>query len=564
MAIRKLGILGRTYRHAQRYRQILGVLLKYGFSDLVHGLPIEQHVEIGLRKLRVKKLAELGELSRAERIRRLLEELGPTFVKLGQILSTRPDLLPVELLAELPKLQDHVPAFPFDEVRRIVEEELGRPLEERFARFVEEPLAAASIAQVHRATLLDGDEVVVKVQRPGVERTIEVDLEIMLHLAGLAERYLDGWALHQPTRVVEELGRALVGELDFRSEAANLDRFAWQMTGVRWVYVPRVYHRASTARVLTMEYVDGVKAKDLEAVAAAGLDRVKLAARCAEATMKQIFVDGFFHADPHPGNVFFLPRNVICFLDFGQVGRIDSGTRESFADLVQGIVQRDARRATLALLALTSARAEPDERALERDVGEFIDRHFYRPLEKLELGKLLQQLLEIAGRHQLRISPELFLMIKALSSVEGLCRRLDPDFRLTERAAPVLKRVQLEKLVPRRLLADLAGSGGDAARLLREIPSELRSILKQLRRGKTQIGFLVQGIEPLTAAYDRVSNRLAFAIVLGALIVGSSLIVLAGVPPLFHEIPIIGLAGYVVAAIMGFWLLVSILKHGRM
>ena len=564
MAIRKIGIIGRTYRHIQRYRQILTVLFKYGFGDLVDILKIEQYLEIGLQMVSKKRREKIEKLSRAERVRMALEELGPTFIKMGQILSTRPDLLPVRFIRELEKLQDNVPPFEYAQVKETIEMELGTPLEKVFKEFDEIPLASASLGQVHRARLVDGEEVVVKVQRPGIQKTIEVDMEIMLHLATLMERHLQGWEIHRPTRIVEEFARTLEKELDYRLEAAHMERFAIQFTGDSSVYVPKIYREAITTRVLTMEYIHGIKATEIKLLEREGLDRQEIARRGFDLIMKQVFVDGFFHADPHPGNIFVLPNNVICYLDFGMMGRIDRESRENFSDLVMSIVRRDEAKATEVLLRVTISDEEPDHKTLERDVAEFIDRYFYRPLKELELGRLLNQLLEMLARHRLRVPPDLFLMIKALSTVEVLGRELDPDFNATDQAAPFIRRIQFERMHPKRIVGDMYDSGTDFLYLLKEIPGEMREILRQAKLGKVKMEFEHRGLEPMLSTHDRISNRLAFAIVLASLIIGSSLIVLSGIPPKWHQIPIIGLAGFLIAGVMGFWLLISILRRGRM
>lgn len=564
MAIRKIGVIGRTYRHAQRYRQILMVLFKYGFGDFVDSLRVEQYLEIGLQMVSRKRREKIEPLSRAERLRMALEELGPTFIKMGQILSTRPDLLPVEFIHELAKLQDDVPPFANTQARKIIGTELGAPLDEVFKDFEETPLASASLGQVHRARLSDGEEVVVKVQRPGIRKTIEVDMEIMLHLTTLMEKHLEGWDIYRPTRIVEEFARSLERELDYTLEAAHMERFAMQFTNDSTVYVPKIYREATTTRVLTMEFVDGIKATDIDRLVKEGLDPREIARQGFGLIMKQVFVHGFFHADPHPGNVFILPNNVICFLDYGMMGRIDLQSRENFADLVISIVRRDEAKAADALVRLTISDEEPDHHLLERDVAEFMDRHFYRPLEELELGKLLYQLLEMVARHRLRIPPDLFLMIKALSTAEGLGRTLDPDFDATSQAAPFVRRIQLDRLQPRRIARDMADSGTEFLQLLKEIPGEFREILKLVRRGKVKMEFEHRGLESMLFTHDRISNRLAFAIVLASLVIGSSLIVLSGIPPKWHEIPVIGLGGFLIAGVMGFWLLVSIMRRGRM
>ncbi|RJR33085.1 MAG: 2-polyprenylphenol 6-hydroxylase [Desulfobacteraceae bacterium] len=564
MQMRKIGIIGRTYRHIQRYRQILTVLFKYGFGDLVRMLKIEQYLEIGLQMISRKRREKIERLSRAERVRMAMEELGPTFIKMGQLLSTRPDLLPVEFIQELGKLQDHVPAFEYAQVKDILEKKLGVPLGQVFKDFEETPLASASIGQVHRARLVDGDKVVVKVQRPGIQKTIEVDLEIMLHMATLMERHMKDMEIHRPTRVVEEFARTLEKELDYTIEAAHTERFAMQFIDDTTVYVPKIYREATTSRVLTMEYVGGIKVSEFARLDEAGYDRREIARRGFDLIMKQVFVHGFFHADPHPGNIFILPGNVICYLDFGMMGRIGRKSREYFADLIMNIVRRDEVKAAEALVSLTISDEEPNHNALERDVAEFIDQHGYRPLKELDLGKLLHHLLEMAARHRMTVPPDLFLVIKALSTAEGVGRVLDPDFDATELAAPFVRRIQMDRLHPKRVVEDIYDSGSDLLHLIKEIPGEVRNILRQARDGKIKIEFEHRGLESMLTTHDRISNRIAFAIVLASLVIGSSLIVVADIPPRWYGIPVVGLAGFLVAGMMGFWLLISILRRGKM
>lgn len=564
MTLLKIGSIGRTYRHMHRYRQILTALFRYGFGDLIDALKVEQYLEIGLQLVSRKRREKIETLSKAVRVRMLLEELGPTFIKIGQILSTRPDLLPQELIAELPRLQDDVPPVEFPEIEAVITEELGRPIDQVFSTFDPEPVAAASIGQVHRARLLGGEEVVVKVQRPNIRRTIEVDLEIMAHLAEMAERHLEGWDVHRPTKIVEEIARTLERELDYTLEASHLERFARQFETEPEVYVPRVYREATRCRVLTMEYVNGVKASDFDRLEEEGLDRTVIARRGLVLIMKQIFVHGFFHADPHPGNIFVLEGNVICYLDFGMMGRLDLETRESFADLIMGIVRRDERKAADALLELTLYEEEPDSPAIVRDVAELMDQHCYRPLRDMKLGALLHDLLGLTARHRLTIPSDLFLMIKALGAVEALGRRLDPEIDVIEEAAPFVERVQIERVHPRRLAREMAVSGTDLYHLLKEIPREVRTLLRLLRLGKVSMEFEHRGLEPMLVTHERISNRLAFAIVLAALIIGSALMVLSGIPPKWHEMPIVGLVGFLLAGVMGFWLLISIIRGGRM
>ena len=563
-SIKKLGAIGRTYRHLNRYQRILRVLFKYGFNDLVDRLHIDQYLESGLQMINRKPREQIARLSRPERLRLVFEELGPTFIKLGQLLSTRPDLIPAEYLDELARLQDEVPPFSLAEVHAIFREELGRSPDEVFHYFDAEPLAAASIGQVHRARLDSGAEVVVKVQRPDIENVIAVDLEILAHLAGLMEQYLEEVQGHRPTAIVQEFARSLSREIDFAVELANVQRFARQFKSNAAIHVPLVYPELSTPRVLVMEYVLGIKASMAGQLREQGYDLPLIAERGATLVMEQIFVHGFFHADPHPGNLFILPDNVVCFIDFGQMGRLSRKDREDFTDLVLDLVAGDERTVVEGVLKVTVQLGEVDRESLGRDLGGLVDLYLYRPLGELEAGRILQDLLDLVTRHKLTFKPAFYQMMKALSTVEGVGLMLDPKLELIRLARPFMRRIRLERMRPARLAEEIARTGSGYLQLLRELPEELRTILRQLRGGRMRIEFEHRGLQALGAALDRVSNRIAFAIVLAALIVGSSLIVLSDIPPHWHDIPVIGLLGFLVAGIMGFWLLLSIIRHGRM
>jgi ubiquinone biosynthesis protein len=569
ISIRKLGVVRRTYRHLGRYREVLQVLLKYGFGDLVASLGIDEYVAVGLKAMGLKVTARkyrerVEELTRPERVRLAMGELGPTAVKLGQILSTRPDLVPPEYVRELSKLQDEVPPFSYEQALEIIESELGLPAEELFERIDERPLAAASIGQVHQARLKDGREVAVKIQRPNIRRGIEVDLEIMLYLATLMEQHVEELEFIRPTKIVEEFARRLERELDYGREAASIERFAEQFRDDDTIYVPTVFRELSTERVLTMEYVQGIKASEIEALREAGRDLEEVARRGADLVLKQILVHGYFHGDPHPGNVWILPENVVCYLDFGIMGRVGLQDRDDFAEFIMQVFQHDERKLVDAVLKLTDYEREPDRTDLGRDLVDLADQHLYRPLRELDFGELLQQLLEILTRYELSIQPRLFLMMRALATTESLGKALDPDFDIVTRAEPLVRRVRVERFAPRRLARDLVESGTQLAHLFREIPRELRAILRQAREGRLRIEFEHRGLDPLLSTLDRVTNRVAYAIVLASLIVGSSIVTVSDIPPTWHEMPVIGLVGYVIAGLLGFWLLVSILRRGKM
>ncbi len=564
LSIRKIGVLSRTYRNLKRYQQILAILFKYGFGDILELLRIDQYVEVGLQMISRKQRIRVERLSKPQGLRMALEELGPTYIKLGQVLSTRPDLVPVEFITELSKLQDKVPSFPFRAVKKIIEAELKQPLEELFDFINEKPLASASIGQVHKARLKGGDEVAVKIQRPGIQKIIEVDLEIMLHLATLMERHVEELALHRPVKIVEEFARTLEREIDYGIEAANTERFALNFLDDPYVYIPKVFRYASTSRVLTAEFVEGIKVSEIDRLYEAGLDRKLITDRGADALLKQIFDHGFFQADPHPGNIFVLPGNVICLVDFGMVGAVNRKTRENFVELIDSIVKKDASGTARVLLNLTLWEKEPELHSFETDVSDFMMKHLYKPLRDIEVGKLLHQLLELASRHRLRIPPDIFFMMKALTTVEGVARMLDPDFDMITKAKPFIKRIMLDRYNPQRIAGDIIRIATGLAQFIEQFPKEMLDIIRLLRQQKLTLNIDHQGLEKMRVTQDQTSNRISFSIIIAALLIGSALIVISKTPPFFFGISLIGIIGFLAAAIMGIWLLVAILRKGRL
>ena len=564
LSIRKIGVVGRTYRHLSRYRQILAIFFKYGFGDLIELLKIEQYIEVGLQLISNKRRDRIERLSRAQRIRMAIEELGPTYIKLGQVLSTRPDLVPAQFIEELVKLQDNVPPFGFSEVSRIIEAEFGTPLRDLFEYFDENSFASASIGQVHRARLADGETVAVKVQRPGIKKIIEVDLEIMLHMATLMERNIEEMSLYRPVKIVEEFARTLEKEIDYTIEATSLERFGRNFLADPSIYVPKVFRDTSSERVLTMEFVEGIKISDIDRIDKAGYDRELITVRGAVFFLKQVFEHGFFHADPHPGNIFVLPDNVICLLDFGMTDSIDRQTREEFVDLIDSVVHQQESRAAQMLLKLTSWDHEPDIRLLEKDVADFIGQHLYKPLKDIEIGKLLNRLLELVSRHRLIVPPEIFLMMKTLTTIEGVALMLNPDFDMVKQTTPFIERVKLARFYPGRIAGDIINLGSDMLQFAHRFPKDMLDIMRLIRQQKLSVQMEHKGLETMLATYDQISNRISFSIIIAALIIGSALIVISAIPPLFYGISLIGIIGFLAAAIMGIWLLVAILRKGRL
>jgi len=539
-------------------------LVKHGFGDLITRTHLEKYVDLGKKVLLRKGGKEITSLSRWERMRMALEELGPTFVKAGQLMSSRPDLLPHELIVELEKLQDSVPPFSGEEAERLVEQELGKPISDLFYEFTDTPIASASIAQVHEAVLQGGEKVAVKVQRPRIEQIIEVDLEIMLHLATLMEKHLQGMDILNPAGIVNEFERSIRKEIDFTIEATHIERFGNNFRRVQTIHVPKVYRNYTTRKILTMEFIDGIKVSNLDALLKSGNDPKTIASRGTDLVLKQVFEHGFFHADPHAGNIMVLDNNIICFIDFGMMGRPLPKQGEYLSSIIVGIVNRDAKRITKTFLQLSNSRRIENIDQLEYQVDELVDQYSYLPLKDINMGQLLNEVIKLYVAYKLKMPPNLYLLVKALVSIEGVGRVLDPDFNMVKHMEPFAKKLLKARLSPRRLAKDTYLATTEFSLLLRDLPSEIRDIIEQIKVGQFKIEFEHKGLEPSLRKSDQISNRIAFAIVLASLVIGSSLIVLSGIPPTWNGIPIIGIIGFLGAGIMGFWLLISILRHGRM
>ena len=393
------------WRGLKRYQDIAQALVKYGYIDVVEALRLHKPLRLGQR---IFGASESIEVSKPKRLRLLCEELGPTFIKFGQLLSTRADLLPPEFLQELAMLQDQAPHEAFSVIQTIVENELQQPLYNLFTEVDAHPLAAASMAQVHTATLPSGERVIIKVQRPHIPNTIAADLDVLRDLARLAERYVAEWRPFQPVGLVEEFARTITQELNFCQELHNLERCARNFDTDPTVLVPTPYPGLSTSRVLTMGYIEGVKITDREALVRCGLDPHVVAVHGANALLKQIFVHGFFQGDPHPGNLVVLPDHVIAILDYGMFGAIDAETREQLAMLLLGVVQRDAQKTIRALVDLDVMELDSNRRLLRRDVAQLIDTYLTVPLEQVNLSAMLEEMMKIVHRHSLQIPPEMF------------------------------------------------------------------------------------------------------------------------------------------------------------
>jgi len=555
----------RNIRTIRRYRTILGILIKYGFGQFVEQLNINYYLELG-RKIVTLGTApkEIERLGQPQRLRLALEELGPTFIKLGQLLSTRPDLIPREYIDELKKLQDRVPSVPQDRIRAAVERELGYPAEELFAEFDPDPIAAASIAQVHHGRLKDGSKVVFKIRRPGIVDVIETDLDILMGLAYLIEHHVPGGELYDPVGLVKEFRRTIHRELDFTREARTIERFAANFADDETVHVPQIHWDYSGETVLTMEHIEGIKVNDLDRLRTEGYDLKIIASRGADLFLRQVLEFGLFHGDPHPGNIFILPENRVCMVDYGMVGHIGEELKQQLVDLLLAILQRDVDRIIDQLLYSGELTDESNLKALKRDLSEFIEDYYELPLQEIKVGKLLGDFVEILTHYRIRFPSDLMLLARALVAMEGLGRQLDPDFNMIGYLRPWLERLVKERLSPGNLGRDFGRVAQSYLSLARNLPTDIKEFINRVNRNKFKIDLEHRGLEKLITDLDKASNRISFSLLIAALIVGSSLIMQTDKGPLLFGFPILGFLGYSVAGILGLWLAIAILRSGRL
>ncbi len=551
-------------RSIKRYREIFGVLLKYGFDEILDRLKIQDYPSFVRKMLLRRQGREYVHMSRPRRLRLAIEELGPTFIKLGQMLSTRPDLVPVAYIEELKKLQDGVAPFPSREARSIIARELGQDTGSLFRSFEDRPLAAASIAQVHRATTIGGSEIVVKVQRPGIEKKIYLDMEILSDLAAIIKRRFSDQDVWDPVAIVNEFKSWITKELDFYQEARNIDRFGRNFKNDSTLRVPEVFWDLSTPSVLAMEYIDGVPVLDIDALAERGLDPKCIARNGAEAMLKQVFEHGFFHGDPHPGNIKVLENNVIVPLDYGLMGRLSDEMLEQIGDLLAGVVNRDVDAVVKVLLNIRTSGEEVDIQALKTDMGEFIDRYYEAPLYQLNTEQVMNEMFDIISQHRIRIPRDLYLMIKALVVIEGIAETLDPQFDIIAHAKPYVQKVMRRRFDVTKMAREAGKTIGEFRELVDMLPENLRHIVMKLRLGQLGVNMYHRGLGDLIREIDQSSNRLSFSLIIAALIIGSSFIMQIDRGPTLWGYPIIGFVGYLFAAVLGVWLVLSIVRSGKM
>jgi len=536
-----------------RLKDIAKVLLRFGFEDLVERIDLP-----GVASPGSPSSSTIPATTEA-RVRLVLDALGPTFVKFGQIMSLRPDLLPASMIRELGKLQDHVGEVDFEDIREVIEHAYGDKLETVFSIFDRTPIAAASIAQVHKAVLRkEGDIVSVKIRRPHIRSTIDTDMDILEYIANRLHANIDQLHVYDLPALARHVRRTMRYEMDLCREARNLGIARSYLEADGDVRVPSVFDAYSSDAILVMEHIQGNPVKEIHFD---DTDQAQFFARLGLRTaVKQILEDGFFHADPHPGNMMITADNQLCLIDWGMVGRLTERDRRELIEVLGAIMQRDSHGLMQALFRLSEAFEDVDRRGLERDLMDTIDTTYAVPLEEMNIGQLLMDIANMMRDYRLRLHPELLLMIKALVTAEGTARMIYPQLDVITEARPAVERLSRERFGPLRLWRMLKSALPALLRQRQEIPGRLMGIMQKIDHGDLTIQFAHTNLENLLDTLENIANRLTFAMIIAAMIVGSSMIITTGVRPHIFGYPAIGVIGYVISAVIGLWLLVNIIR----
>lgn len=552
-----------TYRNLQRLRGIVIIFMRHGLYGIMERVHLHLLIPIH-RRIRKKRISEKAEvLSVPERLRLAFEQLGPTFIKLGQLIASRPDLVPEDIYGEFKKLLDEVPPFPYEEVKRLVEAELKAPLSEIYGDFEKRPMAAASIAQVHRAALRDGTPVVVKIQRPHIERIIDTDIELMYIMAKLLDRYVPETRIYDPVGIVDEFSRAIRKELDFTLEASNMVKISQNFRGDGRVVIPKVFWDYTTSKVLTIERIDGTRIDDLETLEKRGIDCRKVALLLTDVFFMQIFRYGLFHGDLHAGNIFVIDEDRLGFVDFGIVGRVSEDMLDRLAKVFMAVVKGDYRIVVDTYLEMGLVPEQTDIDALKRDYRDLLDTYLSKPLKEAKLGELLMDYTKIASHYKIKLPTDLVLLDKCILELEGLVRQLNPDLNTLEVAERYAGELMKMRYSPSRMAREVMDVAYDLDKTAKVLPGQLRQLMKKMINDKFTIDFVHIGLENLIDEIDRSSNRLSLGLIISALIIGSSLIMMTGQGPFFMGFPVLGFVGFVTAGVLGLLLAIVIIRSRK-
>ncbi|MFD2448211.1 ABC1 kinase family protein [Vogesella fluminis] len=544
-------------RDLPRLREISALLLKHGLGEFVQRLRLPAAVEKAGEWFNLRLPDSADAIPAPIRVRLAFEELGPTFIKLGQILSTRVDLFAPEWINEFEKLQNTVPPIAEAQLAPYLQQVLGEAPETLFARFDMVPIGSASIAQVHRATLHDGSEVVVKLRRPGIVPKVDADLRILEHLAHLIELEFPDARRFMPSDIVAQFSRSLKRELDLAAEARNMERFARDFAEDPYIRIPKVHWEYTRADVNVQDFIDGRSASPVSALPAAGLNPPLLARRGADAVLKMILLNGYFHADPHPGNVIFLPDDRIAFIDFGMVGRLSHRRRDEIVDLLAAMAQRDEHAMMGVLIGWTGS-IPVDEEQFAEDIGEIFFQYDHVVLKDLNMSQLINDLMALIRNHGILLPADMAMLFKALITLEGLGRQLEPRFQLVEHLTPFVRKLIIERYRPEALLKRGRETLSDGFAMLASLPRDIIRIGRDIRHGKFRINLDLKRLEQFGHQLDKSVNRLTMGIVTGCLIIGSSIVMTVDGGPTLFGLPLFGFLGFMVAFFNSMWLIWSI------
>lgn len=544
----------------------MSIFVKYGFEDVIANSTLRNIVPESLRLKWIRQERPALQYSRFERIRMAAEELGPTFVKLAQVLSNRPDLVPEGLVKEFEKLQDRVPPFDAETAKSIIELELGKPLEEIFSDFKTVPMASASIGQVHRATLIDGTEVVVKVQRPDVKEIVERDLQLIWEIVQRSDRYLKKQGVLNALDVVAAFERSMVKELDYSNEARNIQRFRTFYKNESNFYIPQVFRNISTDKVLVIEFVSGCKFTDKKQIREWGLNPKKIVENGLNIYLKQIFEYGYFHADPHPGNVLIRPDGIICLIDFGMVGQLSRRDKLAFANVFIAMAEQDSRKMAQAMRKLAISDGIKDLRLLETDLQELIDDYVLLDVSEGSIADVIAKLQNIMVRYEMVVPAGIFLIFRALAILEGIGKIMHPTLNTYDFIRPFGVKILQQKFSPENLWNEFQYRSDQLSGFLTGLPTDIRELLGQAKNGKLNITISHQGYGYLLKKLDSIVNRLIITFIICSLIIASSIMATIPTPTDFmtrHGLPYWSVFGYTVAGILSLILIYAIFRRRK-
>lgn len=546
----------------KRYSQIVILLQKYGFGYIADQIGLTSIKDFIFRFKNEEHLDRIN-ASGPVRVRMLLEELGPTYIKVGQLLSVRHDVIPLEYILELSKLQDSTPSFSFEEAEAIIIEELRNSVDELFEYFDREPLACASIGQVHKARLKNGDEVVVKIQRPGIKEVIRSDLDIMHSIAKLLNEYIPEARLYRPVEVVNELSRSILAELDYKQEGWNAENFASNFKNNTHIYIPKVYWDYTSNRVLTLQFIKGIKGNSLELIKKSDIEKKEIASVVANSFMQQIFKYGFFHADLHPGNIFVMEDNNVAFIDYGMIGHLSTDTRNLLFEGTTALVKGDISLLIEIVRDMDGIDSYVDINSLKTDVEYFRSKYYGRVLKNIDSSKIIDELTGILRKNQVKVPYNITLLVRGLVAVEGFGLIIDPDFNLADMVEPYVKKSIKESFYPHNMAHSFYNDMHNWSRVFKKAPTKISHILDHAENGYFEIKLESETSKRLISQVDIASNRLSFSLIISAIIVASSTIIQTNMKPLVWNVPLLGLFGFLLASIFGIWLVLNIFRTGK-